>query len=129
MKILIVEDDHILSRNIGEALSAEGYFPEILYDGLLAERKFRRTQYDCIVLDVNIPGRNGFDLCRIIREQDPYVPIIMLTAFSELEDKVEGFECGADDYLTKPFYMRELILRSEERRVGKECRARGWPGH
>jgi len=111
MKILIVEDDHILSRNIGESLTAEGYFPDLVYDGLLAERKFRRTRYDCIILDVNIPGRNGFDLCRIIRKQDPLVPIIMLTAFGELEDKIEGFECGADDYLTKPFYMRELILR------------------
>lgn len=111
MKILIVEDDQILSRNIGEALRADGYVPEMVYDGLIAERMFRRTGYDCIVLDVNIPGRNGFDLCRIIREHDPFVPIIMLTAFGELEDKIEGFECGADDYLTKPFYMRELILR------------------
>lgn len=111
MKILIVEDDQILSRNIGEALRSEGYVPEMVYDGLIAERMFRRNGYDCIVLDVNIPGRNGFDLCRIIREEDALIPIIMLTAFGELEDKVEGFECGADDYLTKPFYMRELILR------------------
>lgn len=111
MKILIVEDDHTLSRNISEALKADGFFPEIVYDGLLAERMLKKNSYDCIIMDVNLPGRNGFDLCKLFREYNNYTPVIMLTAFAELEDKVQGFDYGADDYLTKPFFMRELIMR------------------
>lgn len=111
MKILIVEDDHILSQNISEALKAEGFFPQPVYDGLLAERILRKEEYSCIIMDVNLPGKNGFDLCKGFREHNKHSPVIMLTAFAELEDKVQGFDCGADDYLTKPFFMRELIIR------------------
>lgn len=111
MKILIVEDDDTLSRNISEALKADGFFPETVYDGLLAERMLKKNSYDCIIMDINIPGRNGFDLCKLFRAYNNSTPVIMLTAFAELEDKVQGFDCGADDYLTKPFFMRELILR------------------
>lgn len=111
MKILIVEDDHILSQNISEALKAEGFFPQPVYDGLLAERILRKEEYSCIIMDVNLPGKNGFDLCKGFREYNKQTPVIMLTAFAELEDKVQGFDCGADDYLTKPFFMRELIIR------------------
>ncbi|HLW33447.1 MAG TPA: response regulator transcription factor [Aequorivita sp.] len=111
MKILIVEDDHTLSQNICEALKAEGFFPHPVYDGLLAERLLRKENCICIVMDVNLPGKNGFDLCKSFREHNKHTPVIMLTAFAELEDKVQGFDCGADDYLTKPFFMRELIIR------------------
>lgn len=111
MKILIIEDDHTLSRNIFEALKADGFFPEVIYDGLLAERMLKKNSYDCIIMDVNLPGRNGFDLCKLFRDYNNSTPVIMLTAFAELEDKVQGFDCGADDYLTKPFFMRELIIR------------------
>ncbi|WP_034259956.1 response regulator transcription factor [Aequorivita capsosiphonis] len=111
MKILIVEDDHTLSLNISDALNADGFFPEVVYDGLLAERMLKKKRYNCIVMDVNLPGRNGFDLCKLFREYDSVTPVIMLTAFAELEDKVQGYDCGADDYLTKPFFMRELIMR------------------
>ncbi len=62
-------------------------------------------------MDVNLPGKTGFDLCRAFRSYNTLTPVLMLTAFSELDDKVKGFDCGADDYLTKPFYMRELLLR------------------
>jgi two-component system, OmpR family, response regulator len=71
----------------------------------------KKNNFDCIVMDINLPGKNGFDLCKDFRKYNTTTPIIMLTAFGELEDKVQGFDCGADDYLTKPFYMRELILR------------------
>jgi DNA-binding response OmpR family regulator len=77
----------------------------------LAERTSKREQFDCIILDINLPGKNGFELCKDFRKNNITTPVIMLTAFSELEDKVQGFECGADDYLTKPFFMRELLLR------------------
>lgn len=111
MKILIVEDDPTLSRNIREAFEAEGYLAENVYDGLLAERMLQKNTYACIIMDVNLPGKSGFDLLQAFREQNEYTPVIMLTAFSDLEDKVRGFDAGTDDYLTKPFYMRELLLR------------------
>lgn len=111
MNILLVEDDQSLNQNITEALQAEGIQVQAIFDGLLAERILKRDQFDCIILDINLPGKNGFDLCREFRTINQHTPVIMLTAFSELEDKVEGFNCGADDYLTKPFYMTELIMR------------------
>lgn len=111
MKILIIEDDHTLSQNIYGALKAEGFIPEVVYDGLLAERILRKREFACLVMDINLPGKNGFDLCSRFREFNSFTPVIMLTAFGELEDKVQGFDCGADDYLTKPFFMRELIMR------------------
>jgi len=78
---------------------------------LLAERLLKKETFDCIIMDINLPGKTGYDLCRNFRNHNTETPVLMLTAFSELEDKVKGFDCGADDYLTKPFYMRELILR------------------
>lgn len=111
MKILIVEDDPTLSRNIREAFESEGHLAENVYDGLLAERMLQKNAYDCIIMDVNLPGKNGFDLLSTFREGNDHTPVIMLTAFGDLEDKVKGFDSGADDYLTKPFYMRELLLR------------------
>jgi DNA-binding response OmpR family regulator len=111
MKILIIEDDPTLKKNINEALIAEGYIAESVFDGLLAERLLKKEKYDCIIMDINLPGKNGFDICKDFRQHNQNTPVIMLTAFGELEDKVQGYNCGADDYLTKPFYMRELLLR------------------
>lgn len=111
MKILLVEDDQSLNQNISEALKAENFNVTSLYDGSLAERTLKREPFDCVVMDVNLPGKNGFDVCNDFRKFDKDTPVIILTAFDELEDKVKGYNCGADDYLTKPFYMRELILR------------------
>jgi DNA-binding response OmpR family regulator len=111
MKVLIIEDDHTLNKNISEVLKAEGFEAMTLFDGSLAERTIKREQFDCIILDINLPGKNGFELCKNFRNNNISTPVIMLTAFSELEDKVEGFDCGADDYLTKPFFMKELLIR------------------
>ncbi len=111
MKVLLVEDDAKLNKNISEALEAEGYSVLSLYDGSLVERTTRRETFDCIILDINLPGKNGFQVCKAFRDFNTTTPVIMLTAFGELEDKVQGFDSGADDYLTKPFYMRELLIR------------------
>jgi two-component system OmpR family response regulator len=111
MRILVIEDDPILNRNIQEALTAENYVVESVFDGLLAERLMKKEVFQCIIMDVNLPGKTGFDLCREFRLYNKETPVIMLTAFDELEDKVKGFDSGADDYLTKPFFMRELIIR------------------
>lgn len=111
MNILLIEDDQTLNKNISDTLKAEGINTTSVYDGLLAERMLKRDNYDCVIMDINLPGKNGFDLCKDFRLYNTNTPVIMLTAFSELDDKVHGFNCGADDYLTKPFYMRELLLR------------------
>ena len=111
MKVLIIEDDPTLNKNIREALAAENIISESVFDGLLAEKFLHRSFYDCVIMDINLPGKTGFNLCRDFRNFNTETPVLMLTAFSELEDKVKGFDCGADDYLTKPFFLRELILR------------------
>ncbi|MBL0310497.1 MAG: response regulator transcription factor [Bacteroidetes bacterium] len=111
MNILVIEDDTTLNKNINEALRAENLNAESVFDGLLAERMLKRGHFDCVVMDVNLPEKTGFELCREYRKFNATTPVLMLTAFSELDDKVKGFDCGADDYLTKPFFMRELILR------------------
>jgi len=110
MKILLVEDEPTLSQNIRQALEAEHMLVDYVFDGALAERFFKNN-YDCIILDINLPGKNGLELCRSFRAIDKHTPVLLLTAFDELEDKVKGFEAGADDYHAKPFFMKELVLR------------------
>lgn len=111
MTILIVEDDSVLNQNIRESLAAENFLVEQAYDGLIAEKLLRKNTYDCVVLDVNIPGKNGFEVCRDFRIYNTSTPVLFLTAFDEIEDKVKGYDSGADDYLTKPFFQKELLLR------------------
>ncbi len=109
--ILLIEDDAILSRNISDALVEEQLQVEFAYDGEIALKLLKKKQFNCVILDINLPGKNGFEICKEFRTYNTHTPIIMLTAFDELEDKIQGYDCGADDYLTKPFYMRELLLR------------------
>ncbi len=111
MKVLLVEDDPTLNANIKEALAAEDMTVHNVFDGLLAERMLNQRTFDCVVMDINLPGKSGYELCTQFRAYNTRTPVLMLTAFSELEDKIRGYDCGADDYLTKPFFMRELILR------------------
>ncbi|WP_204207208.1 response regulator transcription factor [Vaginella massiliensis] len=82
-----------------------------MFDGFLAERFLNEESFDCVVMDINLPQKNGYDLCKEFRTYNTYTPVLMLTAFDELEDKIKGFDSSADDYLTKPFFMKELILR------------------
>ncbi len=111
MKILVIEDDPTISQNIKETFVGEGYDVDIAFDGLVAEKKLKKDHYDCVILDINLPHKNGLELCKYFRSFNVNTPVIMLTAFDELEDKVEGYHLGADDYLTKPFYMQELTLK------------------
>lgn len=111
MKILLIEDDVNLSADIKAGFTAEGFAVEVVYDGLLAERMIRKEKFDCIILDLNLPGQNGYEVCKFIRSQGIATPVIMLTAFGELEDKLQGFDHGADDYITKPFFFKELLAR------------------
>ena len=111
MQVLLVEDDQTLNQNITDALTAEGMRVTSIHDGMLAERLLTREKFDCVIMDIDLPGNNGFEVCKNFREYNTVTPVLMLTAFGELDDKIFGFQSGADDYLTKPFYMRELILR------------------
>lgn len=111
MKVLLVEDEERLASFIRKGISAEGYEVEVAYDGRIGLSLFRRDVYDIIILDVNLPHINGFELCRLIRLENESVPVLMLTALDTLADKSDGFNAGADDYLAKPFEFQELLLR------------------
>ena len=111
MRILVIEDETILNKNICEALMAENFAVESAFDGFFGERLLKKETFDCVVMDINLPKKNGYDLCKEFRVYNSKTPVLMLTAFDELEDKIKGFDNGADDYLTKPFFMKELIMR------------------
>lgn len=111
MKILLVEDEERLASFIRKGMSAEGYEVDVAYDGRMGLSLFRRNSYDIIILDINMPQINGFELCRLIRADNEDVSVLMLTALDSLADKSDGFNAGADDYLAKPFEFQELLLR------------------
>lgn len=109
--LLIAEDDPHIREGLIAALESEGYRVTAAADGAQALKAFGTGKYDLVLLDVMMPEVNGFDVCRQIRRKDRTVPVIMLTAKSEEIDKVVGLELGADDYITKPFGVRELLAR------------------
>ncbi|AWK06134.1 DNA-binding response regulator [Flavobacterium crocinum] len=111
MKILLLEDDFTLSKEISTFFTSKSFECIPYYDGSLLLKKYFPYEYDLIVLDINVPGANGIEVCKGIRETDKKTPIIMLTAFSEIEDKLSSFDSGADDYLVKPFHFDELYAR------------------
>ena len=112
-RILIVEDEPGLQMTLEDRLCAEGYEVETAGDGFGAERAAAGGQFDLILLDVMLPGQDGFQVCRRLRRKGIRTPILMLTARGEVDDRVRGLELGADDYLLKPFEMRELLARVE----------------
>jgi DNA-binding response OmpR family regulator len=111
MKILLVEDEASLASFIQKGMAAEGYDLKVAYDGTMGQRLFDQQPFDVAVLDVNLPGMNGFELCRYIKQHSPRQAVLLLTALDGLQDKESGFGAGADDYLVKPFEFRELLLR------------------
>jgi DNA-binding response OmpR family regulator len=110
-RILIVEDEPGIALGLEDDLKMEGYEVEVLADGNAACRRALDTAFDLIVLDVMLPGKDGFDVCRELRRRGLGSPILMLTAKAQEAEKVMGFELGADDYVTKPFGTRELRAR------------------
>ena len=111
MNILIVEDEPKVATFIKNCLEEHLFTAEIAYDGLLAERMIMQFDYDMLILDVIIPHINGIELCKRIKSTKPNLPVLMLTALGTTEDKIIGFDAGADDYLVKPFEFRELLAR------------------
>ncbi|MEM9157920.1 MAG: response regulator transcription factor [Verrucomicrobiota bacterium] len=112
MQVLLIEDDTDLSATIADYLAARKVESDHAYDGLSGLHIAATTAPDAIILDIGLPGLSGYDLCKKLRREAQLgVPIIMLTARDAVEDKVEGFDCGADDYLVKPFALAELYAR------------------
>ena len=112
-KVLLAEDDLSLSFVIKDNLQDAGFEVTHCADGEAAWQKFQKKDFDICLLDVNMPERDGFSLAKKIRQQSDIVPIIFLTAKSLEEDKIKGFKTGADDYITKPFSMKELVMRMD----------------
>lgn len=119
MKILLEEDEDQLSRVLTAAMQHEGYEVDAVYDGQAAVEHSKQAAYDVMILDIMMPVKTGIEALKEIRQSGNKTHIIMLTAMSEIDDRVTGLDAGADDYLTKPFSLKELLarLRSMSRRV------------
>lgn len=111
MKLLVVEDEHRIAAAIKKGLEQEHYIVDLAYDGTEGFDLASSESYDCIILDLMLPGMDGVTICKTLRKEGKHTPILMLTAKGQLSDKIEGFESGADDYLTKPFAFEELLAR------------------
>lgn len=110
-RILLVEDEQKIADTLKLGLTEDGYYVEVAYDGSIAWKVFQTQPFDLVVLDINLPGINGYELCKKIRNKNTHVPVIMLTALSALSDKIEGYDAGADDYIIKPFEFKELLMK------------------
>ncbi len=119
-RILVVEDEESIQRGLCDVLAFHGHAPDAVANGEDGLRQGLSQEYALVLLDVMLPGLSGFDVCRELRSQRPRLPILMLTARGSEEDVLEGFRCGSDDYLTKPFSVAELMARIEAllRRAG-----------
>ncbi len=111
MKVLIIEDEYSLADAISETLNKEGFSVKVETDGEKGEDEAIANVYDIILLDVMLPHKDGFSILKELRREKIETPVIMLTAKSEIYDKLNGLENGADDYITKPFHMKELVAR------------------
>lgn len=111
MRVLIIEDEHKIANSIKKGLEQEGFAVDVTYDGLDGYDMASTEGYDAITLDLMLPGMDGIELCKKLRKDKVHTPIIMLTAKGSLDDRVDGLNCGADDYLVKPFSFQELLAR------------------
>jgi two-component system, OmpR family, copper resistance phosphate regulon response regulator CusR len=111
IKILIVEDEKKIADTLKFGLNELEFQVEVAYDGTVGYHLFCAQDFNLVILDINLPGMNGYDLCKAIRLKNQQIPIIMLTSMITLKDKVEGYDSGADDYMIKPFEFKELLLK------------------
>lgn len=129
MTILVAEDDALTRRGLVEVFAGEGWEALPARDGEEALRIFHERRPDAVCLDIMMPGRSGYDVCRAIRQADPQVPLLFLSAKSEEIDTVLGLELGADDFIVKPFGVQALLARVRaitRRSVGRRAAAEGW---
>lgn len=110
-RILLVEDEKKIADSLKKGLTENHYDVEVAYDGLTGKKLFTSSPFDLAILDINLPGMNGYDLCKEIRSHNQQIPVMMLTALNAIDDKIEGFDAGADDYVIKPFDFKELLVR------------------
>src|SRR5882672_6326803 len=103
IRILLIEDEKKIADTLSKGLGELDYYVEKAYDGNIGLRLFEASHFNLVITDINLPGINGYDLAKIIRNRNQHIPIMMLTALSTTDDKIEGFDAGADDYLVKPF--------------------------
>ena len=108
---MVVEDEQKIADTLKLGLTENGYVVDTAYDGNIGLKLYQQNDYNLVILDLNLPGINGYDLCKQIRATDPSIPVIMLTALNSLENKIEGYDAGADDYIIKPFEFRELLMK------------------
>lgn len=111
MKVLVIEDEQQVAGFIKQGLEEQSFEVDVAFDGCIGERLALGRDYDVILLDIVIPGINGFDVCKTIKKEKPSMPVLMLTTLGTTMDKVAGFDAGADDYLLKPFEFEELTAR------------------
>ena len=111
MKILVIEDSVLLADTIAEALQNENYAVDIANDGQLGYEHASTGIYDMVILDLMLPKMNGYEVLSALRRDGDNVPVLILSAKTEIDDKIQGFTTGADDYMTKPFEIRELLMR------------------
>ena len=111
MRLLVVEDDVKLVRALERGLAREGYTVDLARSGDDALSRAREHEYDAVLLDLMLPGLDGFSVCERLRRSDALVPVLMLTARTEIDDRIRGLDAGADDYLVKPFDFGELLAR------------------
>jgi DNA-binding response OmpR family regulator len=111
MRVLVVEDEHKIANAIKKGLHRESYAVDVVHDGIDGYDLAAAEQFDVLILDIMLPGMDGIEICKKLREQQVHTPILMLTSKSQIEEKVIGFNSGADDYLTKPFAFAELLVR------------------
>lgn len=119
MKILVIEDSVLLADTIAEALQNENYAVDIANDGQIGYEHASTGIYDMIILDLMLPKMNGYEVLSALRRDGDNVPVLILSAKTELDDKIQGFTTGADDYMTKPFEIRELLMRIQA--ISRRC--------
>jgi len=125
MRVLVVEDEHRIAHALQKGLEQERYAVDVAYTGIEGFDLASTEDYNLIILDIMIPGLDGITVCKKLREEKIYIPILLLTAKGQIEDKVKGLDVGADDYLTKPFSFEELLarVRALSRRKGTEIQS------
>lgn len=110
-KILVIEDESRVASILRKGLKEQGFEVKVAYDGYIGKKMLGSEHFDAVLLDVNLPGLNGYEVCKIIREENKQIPVLMLTALGAKDDMLSGFSSGADDYIIKPFDFKELVAR------------------